>query len=391
MRLDHVEREKILDIADGIKDKIESKIDRNMYRDIVLCGSVAKGTALSGSSDVDLFIRFERDVDQEAIPDIIRKLSRDLSDDYSIGDGGIKYGTYPYIEFEYLQTKFNIVSCYYCDNILTDLKSTTDRTPFHTKFVNERLREYEKNDVCKLKELCKDNGIYGANDDVNGFSGYICEVLIHKFSSYANVISAYGNMTDENKHELTTILDPVDERRILSSAISGKSFARFVEICRKKLGYPGIKEFYWEHDFVKGFLLGRTILVPFGTDIKPVIMRKLREIKTVLEGSGFKVMYVFPFAKFGCLVMESMKIDMYYLRENIISVTSHDACKNIPQINTDNSVKFFLSNNMTYNSIQKRDHTNAIDLLCERGFKAISLDSLDEPALSELTQAFVWD
>ena len=55
-------------------------------------------------------------------------------------------------------------------------------------FILENLSGPLKDDVRILKYFMSVNGIYGAEIAKQGFSGYVCEVLVYYFGSFENVL-----------------------------------------------------------------------------------------------------------------------------------------------------------------------------------------------------------
>src|ERR1044072_5246408 len=154
--------------------------NNNVYpiKAIVQTGSVAKGTNLD-DSDLDVFVGFDYEYEKTVAPkhkfdNFIHSLA-----EYIFGSANniIKYASYMYIETEIEGIKVNIVPYHHAESV-AQVDSAVVRSPFHVKFVNESLNATQKNDVKKLKEFLKLSGLYGADNQTKGFSGYLCEVLV---------------------------------------------------------------------------------------------------------------------------------------------------------------------------------------------------------------------
>jgi tRNA nucleotidyltransferase (CCA-adding enzyme) len=63
--------------------------------------------------------------------------------------------------------------------------SATDRTPF-IHYVKKRLGKTLQDDVRLLKKFMQGIKVYGAEIKTGGFSGYLCELLILHYGSFAN-------------------------------------------------------------------------------------------------------------------------------------------------------------------------------------------------------------
>ena len=92
------------------------------------------------------------------------------------------YAEHPYIRGYYKNYKIEIVPCYKIEKASQKL-SAVDRTPLHTQFIKENLKENQKKEVRLLKQFLIGIDWYGAEADVEGFSGYLCEILILTFKS----------------------------------------------------------------------------------------------------------------------------------------------------------------------------------------------------------------
>jgi len=131
-------------------------------------GSFAKGTWLSKDADVDIFIKFKKNVSEEKFEKISKKIGFDSLKKYS---PYVRYSQHPYVEAKIKNTKINVVPCY--DVKIGEWKSAADRSPFHTKFMEKSLTSKMRNEVRVLKTFLKLNGIYGSEIAKQGFSGYI--------------------------------------------------------------------------------------------------------------------------------------------------------------------------------------------------------------------------
>ncbi len=226
--------------------------------DIVLGGSVAKGTWLRSSGDIDIFIKLESD-----------STRKDLDDSLEIGkitlnslkySWKLRYSEHPYIEsdikFNGKSLKINIVSCFDVDP--RDCKSAADRSPHHTNYILNNFNSKMKNEVRILKQFLISSKIYGAEIKTQGFSGYFCELLILKYKTFQNVLKQISDFTvgdsiyfDDSHSKFTKLhenspiimLDPVDPKRNLGSAVSLQNLHKFIHVSRKFLDNPSTNSF----------------------------------------------------------------------------------------------------------------------------------------------------
>src|SRR3989338_7260655 len=108
----------------------------------------------------------------------------------------VRYSEHPYVEARIKKTKINVVPCY--DVNLGEWKSSADRSPFHTKYMQNALTPKMRNEVRILKTFLKLTKIYGAEIAKQGFSGYVSEVLILNFGSFENNKINSKNSTKSN-------------------------------------------------------------------------------------------------------------------------------------------------------------------------------------------------
>ena len=219
------------------------------YPDVVgveLGGSYAKGTWLAGETDIDVFVKFGRDVPDERFRRVSREIGFDSMRDYEPGE---RYADHPYVEAAIDGTVVNVVPCYDVEH--GEWRSAADRSPHHTRLMRERLTENQRNDVRLLKRFLKVRGIYGAQIAVQGFSGYAAEVIILHFGGFEVAVREMANITrgsiiGKSARKFDTpvaIMDPIDENRNLAAAISNRNMGLFVLGCRELAYNPEASPF----------------------------------------------------------------------------------------------------------------------------------------------------
>jgi tRNA nucleotidyltransferase (CCA-adding enzyme) len=220
--------------------KIESKINSNLhdfleeayapYIDLVSVGSWAKDTFLPGTSDIDIFILFPRGVlESEFETQILPVIEQCVR---SIGSVPRRdYASHPYITTEVDGCKVDIVPCHqkYDECII----SAVDRTPLHTVYVNSHIDNNLRGEVRLLKQFLKANDLYGANETVKGFSGYLCELLILEYGGFREVLES--ELTEFYKEGSIDFPDPVDHNRNVAAALSTQKYGEFLLTSRKLL------------------------------------------------------------------------------------------------------------------------------------------------------------
>jgi tRNA nucleotidyltransferase (CCA-adding enzyme) len=135
--------------------------------------------------------------------------------------------------------RVNIVPCF--DVPKGGWQSAADRSPFHVKLV-ETLSPKSKAQVRLLKLFMYGVGVYGAEIQKQGFSGYVAEVLIIKHGDFKSVLEWFAE-SPIGQSRAFTLPDPVDEKRDLGIAVSGESYGRMVLASREFLKHPSVAFF----------------------------------------------------------------------------------------------------------------------------------------------------
>lgn len=227
-----------------------------------IAGSMARGTNLKGTADVDIFMLFDKKTDRD------KAVKQGLEYGKAVLKGRkgrfeVKYAEHPYLRLylDSLGIKADIVPAFKIDNI-SQMGTTVDRTPLHTEFINSHLSKRQRDEVRLLKYLLKAHGIYGAEVKTNGFSGYLCELLIHNYGSLMGFLQAAskfklpvliepkskkeseGTVASKKFNSQFVVIDPVDPDRNVAAGVSLESLGRLVIIAREFVQKPDIKLFY---------------------------------------------------------------------------------------------------------------------------------------------------
>jgi len=163
--------------------KEAGKIGKGFFAKPMLCGSVAKNTWLKDKNDLDLFFLFSPLLPLKKLKQYGLEIGKQIIEKFN-GSYRISYAQHPYItgEIIYNNRKYNldIVPCYNVKNA-SKIKSAVDRTPFHVKYIKKNLKFPDQ--VRLLKQFCIAHDVYGADVKTQGFSGYLCELLIINYGT----------------------------------------------------------------------------------------------------------------------------------------------------------------------------------------------------------------
>jgi tRNA nucleotidyltransferase (CCA-adding enzyme) len=219
---------------------------------VVFGGSFAKGTWLRGDADIDIFFKVKPSVPVEKFEELGRSIGLKALKDHK---PRLRYSDHPYVEAFVKKVRINVVPCY--DVEQGKWQSAADRSPFHTEFISRTFDNEKRKQARLLKKFFKAAGIYGAEISTGGFSGYASEVLVHKYGSFEEVLRAgadwqkrqvvaagdYDPDVVKGFNSPMIIIDPVDRRRNLGTAISPESVGRFLLAARSFLERPSIHLF----------------------------------------------------------------------------------------------------------------------------------------------------
>lgn len=226
------------------------------YPEIV--GSIAKDTFLRNGYDIDLFIVFKEKLTREKLEEYGLLVGVTIAEELK-GTYNIKYAEHPYVRVTAGIFKIDVVPCY---EIARGGKiiSAVDRSPLHTRYVREHLTGYMKDHARILKYFCKQIGIYGADAEHEGVSGYLCELLIIEYGTFGGAIKKISEMGFHSfidVEELTSekeakkkfsdaliVIDPTDRDRNVASPLSAQNFLKLKMEARKYLeakSFPVLK------------------------------------------------------------------------------------------------------------------------------------------------------
>ncbi len=244
----------ILNKADQIINKINKSI-----RDAkaALGGSGAKGTWLK-TFDADIFVMFSygkykdksnqlSDILEKSLKKHFKKTRLHGSRDYfQIKQGKFTFEIIPILEIKKAEQAKNI----------------TDVSPLHSSFV---LKHKKLIDEMRLtKQFFKAAGVYGAESYIQGFSGYVCEILTAYYGSFLSLIKAITRWQEKividvknyykgknvlmelNKSKLNSpliVIDPVQKDRNAAAALDHEKFEIAIHRAKEFLKKPS-KEFF---------------------------------------------------------------------------------------------------------------------------------------------------
>jgi tRNA nucleotidyltransferase (CCA-adding enzyme) len=252
------ERKKVLSLAKKLVEKVrEEAEEKAVETEVRVEGSMAKNTWLRDCPEIDVFMRVPTTMPREAFGTVCLEIAKKATEGCRQIE---RFAEHPYLEAVTDDDVWvNVVPCYRVKP--GEWISATDRTPFHTDYVQPLLDEQKGGEVRLLKRFMKGVDVYGAEIKVGGFSGYLCELLVLNYGSFVEVLRAaadwkektvidyeghYERKDDAKKlfEEPFVMVDPVDKRRNVAAAVRKERLDEFIAASRAFLKTPDLKFFY---------------------------------------------------------------------------------------------------------------------------------------------------
>jgi tRNA nucleotidyltransferase (CCA-adding enzyme) len=336
------EKAKLEEITGRVLAEIEREarqIDERITA--LLLGSASRDTWLRYEKDLDIFVRFPLEYEKKDLENIITQIGKKV-----LAKAEKRYAEHPYIKGYYADFETEIVPCYAVHSA-RDLRSSVDRTPFHDEFVREHIKGKE-DEVRLLKQFLKGIGCYGAEARVEGFSGYLCELLIIKYKTFEDLLKATANWGEgylidlNNTYDEATarkkfpspliFIDPVDKNRNVASALLDQKFYRFIFAAKEFLEHPNerfffprertvnkdtlIKKFKQRNTEVVGIIFSKPSIVD--DVLYPQLRKTLATLATLSEAKDFSIVDIdFFVSNRICIIIEFESIEIPNARLHI--------------------------------------------------------------------------
>jgi tRNA nucleotidyltransferase (CCA-adding enzyme) len=247
--------------------EVEKKIDDVLKKvqkalpetKVILGGSGQKGTWLKKAHDADIFVKFPINKYKEktdSLSDILEKKLKKIfkmerlhgsRDYFQTKIKGFTFEIIPIIDIKKAENALNI----------------TDVSPLHAEWVKKHQKYVDE--IRLTKQFFKAAKIYGAESYINGFSGYICEILTINYKGFENLVKSITKWKPkvvidiENYHKNKNqalfnidkaktqgpliIVDPVQSSRNAAAAVSKEKLDIIIKYSKDFIKKPS-KEFF---------------------------------------------------------------------------------------------------------------------------------------------------
>ena len=251
------EQEKMIGLSQTIQREVEYVLaSAGIQAKVSPQGSFARDTWLSGEADLDIFARFPPTMEREEWVEKVFPTLRKYFSRYRVIE---RYAEHPFLEFRVEGVRVNIVPCY--DVKQGEWKSATDRTPYHTEFMQKHLTPELRLEARLLKKFAKGTSTYGAEIKIGGFSGMFIDTLVLHYQSFMETLRRASSWTKSTLLEIgkpegivspkekdpnvdLVVVDPVDPNRNLAAAVRPDKLWSFVAAGRQFLRNPGLWYFF---------------------------------------------------------------------------------------------------------------------------------------------------
>ncbi|MEK6951418.1 MAG: nucleotidyltransferase domain-containing protein, partial [Nanoarchaeota archaeon] len=224
------DEKKIFSLTNELISKIKIKDTK-----VIIGGSLAKDTWLKDTHDIDIFVKFN----YNKFKDKSHKLSMFLEKALKKLKPIKLHGSRDYFQIEKQNYNFEIVPILDIKNIL-QARNITDISPLHVSWV----KKHNKADQIRLtKAFAKAQNIYGAESYIQGFSGYVLEILTVYYGSFLSLVKNVSkwkertiidpekqlknHLIELNKSKIQSpliLVDPVDKTRNASAVVSKEKY-----------------------------------------------------------------------------------------------------------------------------------------------------------------------
>jgi len=225
--------------------------------EVALMGSAAKGTSLGGNRELDIFLLFPKKYEHDRMCSLGMEYAREA---FKHERTEVKYAQHPYLHVFAGRYSADIVPAYKISRI-EEKGSAVDRSQLHAHYIKSRMNADLRNDVLLLKKFLKTLGVYGAEQRTEGFSGYLCELLILNYGGFLPLLNAAskwhnpeidvaghynGKQIPPSLDAPLIVIDPVDSNRNVAAVVSQTSLSRFIFESRRFLKSPSNSFFFRE-------------------------------------------------------------------------------------------------------------------------------------------------
>ncbi|MDP1693980.1 MAG: CCA tRNA nucleotidyltransferase [Candidatus Woesearchaeota archaeon] len=271
----------------------------------ILGGSGAKNTWLKGTHDIDIYVKFNVKQYSHKTDQLADILEKALKKQFKLDR---LHGSRDYYQVYKAPYTVEIVPILDIKKA-SEAKNITDFSHLHVAYVQKYKKVADEIRLAKL--FAKAQGIYGAESYMQGFSGYVMELLVIHYGSFMKMMRTVAKWKEttiigDKKEALSLnpakkvspliLVDPVQPERNAAAALSEEKYQQCIKACQKFLKHPSEnlfeeEEINWEKIKKKGTVWYCAVTpLPEKKDVAGAKMLKAFDFtKQTLERAEFKL------------------------------------------------------------------------------------------------------
>lgn len=222
----------------------------------LLGGSGAKQTWLKNTHDVDIYVTFDLHVYKEKSDQLADLLAGALKKRFPKMQR--LHGSRDYFQILHKGYTFELVPILHIRTPY-QAQNTTDFSQLHVQYVLQHVKKKRSlaDEIRLTKQFAKANHVYGAESYIQGFSGYVLELLTIHHGSFLKLVCAatrwrkgmvigsraQAKKLNPSKLSPLIVMDPVQPDRNAAAALSEEKFYDFIMTTRTFLKHPSLSFF----------------------------------------------------------------------------------------------------------------------------------------------------
>ncbi len=272
----------------------------------MLGGSGAKNTWLRGTHDIDIYVKFNVKQYSHKTDQLADILGKVVKKQFKKVDH--LHGSRDYYQVNIPPYTVEIVPILDIKKA-AEAKNITDFSHLHVAYVQKHKKLVD--DIRLAKLFARAQGIYGAESYIQGFSGYVMELLVIHYGSFMKMVRAVAKWKDTTiigdkkearrlnpakKVSPLILIDPVQPERNAAAALSEERYKQIIRVCQKFVKHPSESMFEeedinWQQLKKKGTVFYCAVApLKEKKDVAGAKMLKAFDFcKQTLERSGFKL------------------------------------------------------------------------------------------------------
>jgi len=222
--------------------------------DFFVGGSFGKDTYLKGSSDVDIFCRFDLKYKDNTLSSLLETILIEAKLKYKKQKGSRDYYSLKFVS-KGISIIFEIVPNRKIKTI-NEVINSTDVSPMHVEFLKLKVEKNPDltNQIRLAKQFFKSKGLYGAESYIEGFSGHTIDILIAYYGSLKNLLLEAKTWNEEKYIDINNfysnefeaqekigidklsnliLVDPIIKERNAARALNNIKYCEFIMIANK--------------------------------------------------------------------------------------------------------------------------------------------------------------